>query len=103
MAAPWPTGRRCCCSTSRPSGLAQRETERLGELLLELQETTDATMVLVEHDIPLVRSVADRLLCMHLGQVLCQGPPEEVLADPAVLASYLGEREVAIHRSGARV
>ena len=85
------------------SGLAQRETERLGGLLLELREATGATMVLIEHDIPLVRSTADRLLCMHLGEVLCEGAPEEVLADPAVLASYLGESEVAVRRSGARV
>jgi ABC-type branched-subunit amino acid transport system ATPase component/ABC-type branched-subunit amino acid transport system permease subunit len=84
------------------SGLAQRETERLGGLLLELQGTTGATMVLIEHDIPLVSSVADRLLCMHLGGVLCEGPPDDVLADPAVAASYLGESDAAVARSGVR-
>jgi ABC-type branched-subunit amino acid transport system ATPase component/ABC-type branched-subunit amino acid transport system permease subunit len=85
------------------SGLAQRETETLGHLLLELQAATGATMVLIEHDIPLVSSVADRLLCMHLGAVLCEGPPEQVLADSAVAASYLGESDVAVRRSGARL
>ncbi|HML00055.1 MAG TPA: ATP-binding cassette domain-containing protein [Acidimicrobiales bacterium] len=85
------------------SGLAQRETETLGHLLLEFQQATGATMVLIEHDIPLVSSVADRLLCMHLGAVLCQGTPDEVLADPSVAASYLGESDVAVRRSGARV
>ncbi|HXW31686.1 MAG TPA: ATP-binding cassette domain-containing protein, partial [Acidimicrobiales bacterium] len=85
------------------SGLAQRETETLGHLLLEFQQATGATMVLIEHDIPLVSSVADRLLCMHLGAVLCHGTPDEVLADPSVAASYLGESDVAVRRSGARV
>jgi ABC-type branched-subunit amino acid transport system ATPase component/ABC-type branched-subunit amino acid transport system permease subunit len=85
------------------SGLAQRETEQLGGLLLELQGTTGATMVLIEHDIPLVSSISDRLVCMHLGGVLCQGRPEDVLAAPAVAASYLGESEAAVRRSGSRM
>ena len=85
------------------SGLAQRETETLANLLLELQQTTGATMVLIEHDIPLVSSVSDRLVCMHLGSVLAEGVPEDVLADPAVAASYLGESDVAVRRSGSRL
>jgi branched-chain amino acid transport system ATP-binding protein len=84
------------------SGMAQRETETLGSLLVELQSATGATMVLIEHDIPLVSSVADRLICMHLGGVLCDGEPQHVLADPAVAASYLGESDAAVRRSGAR-
>ena len=84
------------------SGMAQRETETLGALLIELQSATGATMVLIEHDIPLVSSVSDRLLCMHLGGVLCQGAPQDVLSDPAVAASYLGESDAAVRRSGAR-
>jgi ABC-type branched-subunit amino acid transport system ATPase component/ABC-type branched-subunit amino acid transport system permease subunit len=84
------------------SGMAQRETETLGALLVELQSATGATMVLIEHDIPLVSAVADRLVCMHLGRVLCEGDPQRVLADPAVAASYLGESDAAVRRSGAR-
>ncbi len=84
------------------SGMAQRETETLGALLIELQSATGTTMVLIEHDIPLVSSVADRLVCMHLGGVLCEGAPHDVLADPAVAASYLGESDAAVRRSGAR-
>jgi ABC-type branched-subunit amino acid transport system ATPase component/ABC-type branched-subunit amino acid transport system permease subunit len=84
------------------SGVAQRETEALATLLLELQSATGVTMVLIEHDIPMVRSIADRLLCMHLGQVLSEGAPDEVLGDPAVIASYLGESDAAVARSGRR-
>ena len=84
------------------SGMAQRETETLGSLLVELQSATGTTMVLIEHDIPLVSSVADRLVCMHLGRVLCEGTPHDVLGDPAVAASYLGESDAAVRRSGAR-
>jgi ABC-type hemin transport system ATPase subunit len=49
-----------------------------------------------------VSAVADRLVCMHLGRVLCEGDPQRVLADPAVAASYLGESDAAVRRSGAR-
>ncbi len=82
------------------SGIAQRESESLAELLLQLRERTGATFVIIEHDIPLVRSISDQMICMHLGSVLSVGDPEEVLADPMVISSYLGQTDVAIERSG---
>ncbi|MCL4423201.1 MAG: ATP-binding cassette domain-containing protein [Actinobacteria bacterium] len=82
------------------SGIAQRESEALAELILAFREQTGATMVVIEHDIPLISSIADRLICMHLGQVISEGSPEKVLADPMVVSSYLGTDEVAIARSG---
>ena len=84
------------------SGIAQRETEALGQMLVELQSATGLTMILVEHDMPLVSSVADRLVCLHLGSVLSTGTPSQVLSDPAVVAAYLGENEAAVARSGRR-
>ena len=82
------------------SGIAQRETEALAGLLLRAREATDAAFVIVEHDIPLVSELADRLACLHLGRVIAEGTPEQVLSHPAVVASYLGENDVAIQRSG---
>ncbi len=83
------------------SGLAQRESEALGPQLLGLRDRTGAAFVIIEHDVPLVRSIADRLICLHLGEVIAEGTPAEVLSHPAVLSSYLGEDDVAISRSGA--
>jgi branched-chain amino acid transport system ATP-binding protein len=82
------------------TGLAQRETEVLGELLVRLRDDTGATLVVVEHDVPLVSQVADELACMHLGRVIARGAPAKVLEDPAVVAAYLGTDEAAIARSG---
>ena len=82
------------------SGIAQRESESLAGLLLQLRDRTGATFVIIEHDIPLVRSISDQMVCMHLGSVLCVGDPEEVLADPMVISSYLGETDAAVERSG---
>lgn len=84
------------------SGIAQRESESLAELLLQLRARTGATFVIIEHDIPLVRGISDRLVCMHLGSVLAEGDPNEVLRDPEVMRSYLGETDVAVERSSSR-
>ena len=84
------------------SGIAQRETEALGELLLELRSATGTTLLVVEHDIPLVSSLADRLVCLHLGRVISTGRPSDVLSDPAVVAAYLGTDPAAIGRSRDR-
>jgi branched-chain amino acid transport system ATP-binding protein len=84
------------------SGIAQRETEALGQLLLQLRDRTGASLAVIEHDIPLISSIADELVCLHLGRVIASGPPGDVLRDPEVVSSYLGTSELAIERSGGR-
>jgi ABC-type branched-subunit amino acid transport system ATPase component/ABC-type branched-subunit amino acid transport system permease subunit len=83
------------------AGLAQREAEVFGPLLLRVRRDLDATLVIVEHDIPLVMAMSDRVQCLSAGTTLAVGAPEEVRSDPAVIASYLGTDERAIARSGA--
>ncbi|HEY5886423.1 MAG TPA: ATP-binding cassette domain-containing protein, partial [Acidimicrobiales bacterium] len=82
------------------SGIAQRETEALGPLLERLRDGLGAALVVVEHDVPLVTRVADRIIAMDQGAVIADGPPSEVLSDGAVVASYLGSDRHAIARSG---
>ncbi|HEY3701154.1 MAG TPA: ATP-binding cassette domain-containing protein, partial [Acidimicrobiales bacterium] len=82
------------------SGIAQRETEALGELLLQVREQTGAAFVIIEHDVPLVSSISDRLVCMHLGGIIAAGEPGAVLSDPGVISSYLGDSPESIARSG---
>ena len=84
------------------SGLAQGECEALAQVLLHLRQATGAALVVVEHDIPLLTSIADEFVCMHLGSVIARGAPAEVLADRMVVASYLGTNPDAINRSGRR-
>ncbi|HEX7354757.1 MAG TPA: MFS transporter [Mycobacteriales bacterium] len=85
------------------SGIAQRESEALAPLLLRLRDDLGATLVVIEHDMPLVTSVADRLLALDLGSVIADGTPDAVLHDPLVIASYLGDSPAAIARSGTLV
>jgi ABC-type branched-subunit amino acid transport system ATPase component len=82
------------------SGIAQRETEALGPLLERLRDGLGAALIVVEHDVPLVTRVADRIVAMDQGAVIADGPPNEVLSDPLVVASYLGSDRHAIARSG---
>jgi ABC-type branched-subunit amino acid transport system ATPase component/MFS family permease len=84
------------------SGIAQRESEALGPVLLRIRESLGASILIIEHDLPLLTSVADRLIAMELGAVIAEGDPTEVVHDPAVVASYLGTDEAAISRSGGR-
>ena len=83
------------------SGIAQREAEALGPLLLRIRETLDASLLIIEHDMTLITSVADRLLALDRGRLVAAGPPAEVLAHPDVVASYLGTGSQAITRSNA--
>ena len=84
------------------SGIAQREAEALGPLLLRIREETGATLLVIEHDVPLLLSVADRLIALDLGQIVCVGSPDAVVRDPAVVKSYLGTTDAVIARSGSR-
>jgi branched-chain amino acid transport system ATP-binding protein len=81
------------------SGIAQRETEALGPMLLRIREQTEASLVVIEHDMPLVRSISDRLIAMDQGTVIAEGTPVEVLTAPQVVESYLGTSAEAIERS----
>jgi ABC-type branched-subunit amino acid transport system ATPase component len=81
------------------SGMAQRETEMLGHILTPLKEQLDITLVLIEHDIPLVMSLSDRILAMESGGIIADGTPNEVRIDARVVESYLGGDIAAIERS----
>jgi branched-chain amino acid transport system ATP-binding protein len=83
------------------SGIAQREAEALGPLMVDLRRSLDATLVVIEHDISLISSVADRLVALDEGAVVTSGPPAAVLDHPAVVASYLGTSAETVNRSRA--
>jgi branched-chain amino acid transport system ATP-binding protein len=82
-------------------GVAQRESEALGPLLRRVQAVTGASILVIEHDMPLLTGLCDRMIALELGEVIAEGTPAEVLAAPRVVESYLGTDLAAINRSGA--
>jgi branched-chain amino acid transport system ATP-binding protein len=82
------------------SGIAQREAEALGPLLRTIRDETGCALLVIEHDMPLLLGISDRLYALETGRVVTSGDPADVVRDPRVVASYLGDDSAAIHRSG---
>jgi branched-chain amino acid transport system ATP-binding protein len=72
------------------SGLAQAEIEQLGPTIGRIVKETGCGMVVIEHDLGLIASTADRLVAMNLGSVIAEGTPSKVLDDKSVIESLLG-------------
>ena len=84
------------------AGVAQREAEAFGPLLRQIRDELDCSVLIVEHDMPLLMGLCDRIYAMEAGQVIAEGTPDEIRSDPRVVASYLGTKDAAITRSGVK-
>jgi branched-chain amino acid transport system ATP-binding protein len=73
------------------AGLNDSEIARLGEILLGLRQEFGLGILVVEHNMPFVSRLCDRLVVLDLGQLIANGPPAAVLSDVRVMSSYLGE------------
>jgi branched-chain amino acid transport system ATP-binding protein len=82
------------------SGLAQSETEELGPLIGRIAKEAGCSILVIEHDLPLVTALSTRMVAMDQGRVIADGPPRQVVEDAAVVRAYLGASEAVVKRSG---
>lgn len=76
------------------AGLSHEEHLALGSRLLEVPERFGVSVLLIEHDLDMVRRVCSTITVLDFGQVLDAGPQESVLANPKVMEAYMGETEM---------
>ena len=70
-------------------GLNPAESEEIIQLVLELRRR-GLTLMVIEHDMKAIMRISDRVVVLNSGEKLAEGRPEEVVANPAVIAAYLG-------------
>jgi len=83
------------------AGVAQRDAEALAPLLMRVRDETGAALVVIEHDMPLLKSMCDEMVALELGAVIASGTPEDVLNNDRVISGYLGTDSTTVERSGA--
>lgn len=76
------------------AGLSHEEHLLFGQRLSRIPSRFDTAIIIIEHDLDLVRTVCTEITVLDFGKVLAQGPQQEVLDNPAVIAAYMGDAEI---------
>ena len=76
------------------AGMSVDEVPVILDLIHAIKADSDKTILLVEHKMDVVRSLADRIIVLHNGQLVADGKPAEVIASPIVQEAYLGTANV---------
>ncbi len=76
-------------------GMNLEEKESMARYILDVVETTDTAVVLIEHDMGVVMDISDRVIVLDQGMQIAEGTPQEVRSNPTVIEAYLGKTHAA--------
>lgn len=85
------TNPKVLCLDEPAAGMNPSEVEELVGMISKLRDNFDITIILIEHHMNMVMSVADRIKVIEFGQTIAEGKPEEIKNNPTVIEAYLGK------------
>ena len=77
------------------AGMNPGETAQMTALIKRLRDELDLTVLLIEHDMKVVMGISERITVLDHGELLAEGTPEEIRANPSVIEAYLGKQATA--------
>jgi branched-chain amino acid transport system ATP-binding protein len=75
----------------------------MARYVVDLNQELGKTVIMIEHDMGVVMDISHRVMVLDFGRKICEGSPEEVLANEHVRRAYLGEEDAPLHEEDAEL